>query len=167
MLFAEYNRIGNSFNLHNPQSEIIVHTRLKVDEYSSLQNMIVFNEFDERTFFKFQYYGHSVGVVVDGINKFRYLELSRPNAERFFRALKGGDEVLAEFVLLPFYADSTDALAIDNKEYWLMAARIAEFRLWTSRDPEEAELVWFYRSPSYSPVDNEQINDLYVNSSAR
>jgi len=162
MIFAEYNRIGNNFNLHDVTTPVIIHTRVAIDEYSSLQNMLVLDEFDETTFFQFGFYDHAVGLVPDQIKNFRQLSLSATSADRFFRKLSGQNHAMAEFVLIPFFADGNDPLDIDGTPYWLMAARIAEFRLWTSDNPEKAELLWFYRAPNYTPVDNEKINDLFL-----
>jgi hypothetical protein len=161
MIFSEYNRIGNSFNLHDPNAPIIVHTGVRIDEYSSLQNLIVLDEFDETSFFRFGYYGHNVGIVPQSIEAFRHLQLSKQSAERFFRVLGSDRNVMAEFIILPFYADAKEPLNIGGKDYMLMATRIAEFRLWTSDDPKEAQLLWFYRSPNYTPTDDEDINDLF------
>ena len=162
MIFSEYNRIANSYNLHDPYALLSVHSVIPVDQYSSLQDILVFDEFDETTFFKFNYYGHNVAIVPQGIESFQFLRLSKPSAERFFRELKGSGKAVAEFLLMPFYSDSSKPIEINGVNYWLMAARIAEFRLWSSNDPEKATLLWFYRSPNYSPVDKKDINNLYL-----
>ena len=41
VLFSEYNRIGNSFNLHDQTAPIVVSIGVKIDEYISLQNLLV------------------------------------------------------------------------------------------------------------------------------
>lgn len=164
MIFSEYNRIGNNFNLYDKNTTIIVHTNAKIDEYSSLQNLLVFDEFDETSFFKFNFYDYNVGIVPQDMLRFRRLQLSKPSAERLFSQLNGQEDIVVEFLLLPFFADVETPLNQEGQDYWLMAAQIAEFRLWSSDDPEDAKLLWFYRSPNYSPIDNQDINSLYLES---
>ncbi len=163
MIFAEYNRIANNFSMHNETAPIVVKTRLAVDEYSSLQDMLVFDELDETAYFEFDYYGHSVGIVPEELSRFQHLALSKPSAERFFRITQNRRQVVAEFILIPSYADSKDPVLIGDKTYWLMAAKVAEFRLWNNDDPETAQLLWYHRAPWYSPKDDQQIDDLFNN----
>jgi hypothetical protein len=161
VLFSEYNRIGNNFNLHDEKNPIIVHTRIRGDEYSSLQDLIVFDEFHDKTYFKFDMYGYNVGIVPEKIEKFSHLQLSKPRAEAFFEAISGSGEAIAEFVLIPTFADTKEPLKINDKDMWLMFARVAEFRLWND-SIDNKRLLWFYRAPWYSPEDNENIEDLFI-----
>ena len=146
VILSEYNRIGNSFNLHDEAENIVVHVSLEADEYSSLQNLIVFDELDEKTFFRFQMYNQNIGIVPEEIQKFSKLQLSKVRAERFFQAIEGSSDVVAELVLKPVYADRKESFEMDGAEFWLMFARIAEFRLWSDDNPDNAQLLWFYHT---------------------
>lgn len=159
MALSEYNRISNSFNLHDPKSPIIVHTTIETDEYSSLQDMIIFDEFDETSFFQFKAYGYHVGIVPEEAQKYSKLALSKISAERFFRILNGKNEVTAEFILMPTFSDNKQPITINNNNIWLMFARVGEFRLWSRGD--NPQLLWYHRAPWYSPQDNTNIQDLY------
>lgn len=161
MEYSEYNRINTNYNMHDKNQTIIVHTALALDEYSSLQDMVVFDELDETTFFKFKAYGYNVGIVPEDVIKFSKLALSKPSAERAFGALGSNPVALAEFVLKPVYADKKKPLMINGDEFWLMFARIAEFRLWAAGD--EPQLLWYHRAPWHSINDNNQLNDLFTN----
>jgi hypothetical protein len=162
MVFSEYNRIGNSFNLHNEKKMLVVHTSLETDEYSSLQNLIVFNELDPKTFFQFKMYNDAIGIVPEDIQKFSRLALSKERAERMFTALKGSGSVTAEFILQPVYADRTEPFMMNDTSHWLMFARIAEFRLWSNNRIDDAELLWFHRADWYSPRDTSNIGELFT-----
>lgn len=159
MALAEYNRIGNSFNMHNEGAPIVVHTTLEVDEYSSLQNFIVFDEFDKTSFFQFRAYGHHVGIVPENAENYSKLQLSKIAAERFFRILGSNTEVTAEFILTPTYSDNQNPAVINDNNIWLMFTRVGEFRIW-SQD-STPELLWYHRAPWYAPQDDTHIQDLY------
>ena len=59
-------------------------------------------------------------------------------------------------------SDVKDPFVFNDANYWLMSARIAEFRLWSGDDPAHAQLLWFYREPWYSPGDNNGLQDLFI-----
>jgi hypothetical protein len=120
MIISEYNRMANSFNLLDEKSEIVVHTSLKPDEYSSLQDIIVFDEFDEKTFFQYVMYDYAVGIVPEDIMKFSKLSLSKSSADRFFK-LVNSESIVAEFILKPTFADANNPVAINNKSFFLMS----------------------------------------------
>jgi hypothetical protein len=162
MIISEYNRIANTYNLYDPESEIVVHTIVRADEYSNMQNIIVFDEFDEKTFFRFSMYGYNVGIVPENIADFSTLEISPERAQRMFSQIDPNGKVLAEFILKPTYADIREPFAFNNQNYWLMSARIAEFRIWSHSDPEKAMLLWYHRAPWYSPVNETNLEDLYT-----
>lgn len=162
MVLSEYNRISNAFNLHNEKSQIVVQAKLKTDEYSSLQNLIVFDELDDKTFFRFKMYGENIGIVPENVKKYSQLQLSKARAERMFKAIGGEQSVVAEFVLKPVYADRKEPFVMDGKDFWMMFARVAEFRLWSSDEPENAQLLWFHRADWYSPEDKSNIGELFV-----
>jgi len=159
MEYSEYNRINSNYNMHDKNGIIVAHTYLKLDEYSSLQDMVVFDELDETTFFKFKSYGYNVGLVPEDIAKFSKLALSKPSAEHAFRQLGSNQVALAEFILKPIYADKKMPLMMNGEKLWLMFARIAEFRLWASGD--EHKLLWYYRAPWHNLNDNNQLNELF------
>ena len=161
VLFSEYGRISNNFNMHDQKQAIIVHTKVRGDEYSSLQDLIVFNEFHDKTFFRFKMYGYNVGLVPEKVEKFSRLQLSKSRAESLFQAIQGSGDAIAEFMLIPTYSDVKKPLVIDDEDIWLMFARVAEFRLWNDSD-DNKKLLWYYRAPWYSPDDNDNIGDLYI-----
>lgn len=161
MMIAEYNRLSNSFNLYDEKTPIIIHTTLNLDEYSSLQDMIVFDELNEKTFFRFDMYGVNVGIVPENVSDFSHITISKPRAEKMFSAGTAVKTLTAEFVLIPSYADRTEPFLVNETPYWLMLARIAEFRLWANNS-EKPTLVWYYRAPWYSPQQDANLEKLYA-----
>lgn len=159
---VEHNRISNAFSLHNEKEEIAVQVALQTDEYSSLQNFIIFDELDEKTFFRFRMYDENVGIVPENIQNYSKLALSKERAERMFQSIGGAQRVIAEFILKPVYADRKEPFEMDGNDYWLMFARIAEFRLWSNDNPEKAKLLWYNRADWYSPEDKSNLGGLYV-----
>lgn len=162
MILSEYNRISNAFNMHEEKDHIVVKVNLETDEYSSLQNLIVFDELDDKTFFKFKMYEENVGIVPEDVKKYSKLQLSKALAERMFQGLGGSSNVVAEFILKPVYADRKEPFMMGTSTFWMMFARVAEFRLWSDKDSEDAKLLWFHRSDWYSPEDNSNIGELFV-----
>ena len=158
---SEYNRMSNRYNLLNPKTPITVHTQLELDEYSSLQDLIVFDELNDKTYFNYPVYGENIAIVPKKIQRFNRINISKSNAEEMFKKLNGRQFVRAEFILLPEYADRKTPFTKDAIDHWLMLAQIAELRLWTP-DDKNPKLLWFYRNPSYNPKDNKALGNLYA-----
>jgi len=157
MTYSEYNRIYNAFHLHDEKEPFVIHTKLGVNQYSSLQDLIVFDELHEKTYFRIAFYGEDIAIVPKDIVNFSHIKISKPRANNMFKALSGSKALQAEFLLKPVYADRREPFVHDDKSYWLMLAELAEIRLWASD-----ELVWFYRSESYQPEDKSNLKDLYT-----
>lgn len=161
MTISEYNRMNNKYNLMNPKEPIIVHAILALDEYSSLQDIIVFDELNDKTYFKFPVYGENIAIVAKDISKFHTIAMSKARAEQMFEDLSGGTALLAEFVLTPEYADKKEPFTYEETDYWLMLATIGEIRLWSDTG-ENPKLAWYYRNPDYRPADKQALGDLFV-----
>ncbi len=160
MMLSEYNRLSNRFNLYDENQDIVVHTQLKVDQYSSMNNLLVFDELDEKTFFRFSMYGYNVGIVPENVQQFNQIRISPSRATEMFRELSGNQYVTAEFVLKPIYADKKEPFTMNGNDFWLMFARIGEVRLWTNGS-RNAKLVWFYHAPWYTPSAQQGLDNLF------
>jgi hypothetical protein len=163
MTISEYNRMSNKYNLLNPKEPIIVHASLKLDEYSSLQNIMVFDELNEKTYFEFPVYEENIAIIPENIAQFGKLAISKDRADGMFEFAGVGSNLMAEFILLPKFADRKEPFVIEDTSYWLMLAKIAEIRIWVANG-EGGKLVWYYRSPDYSPKDKQELNKLYSES---
>lgn len=157
MTISEYNRIRNAFNLHDEKGIIVVHTKLMLDEYSSLQDLIVFDELNDKTYFRVPFYGEEIAIVPKDIQDFSRIRMSKPRANSMFKILGGGKELQAEFVLKPIYADRKEPFIHNDESFWLMLAEVAEIRLWAGE-----ELAWYYRSDTYKPEDKSNLGNLYT-----
>jgi hypothetical protein len=158
---AEYNRMSNRYNMMDVNQPIVVHTTLELDEYSSLQDLIVFDELNEKTYFNFPVYKENIAVIPKNVARFNSIKISKSAAEKMFKAVGNSRDIIAEFVLIPEYADRKTPFTMNNVDYWLMLGKIAELRLWSS-DKENPKLVWFYRSPTYKPEDNKALDTLFI-----
>lgn len=164
MTISEYNRMTNRYNLMNAKEPVVVYTTLQVDEYSSLQNLIVFDELNDKTFFRYPVYNEYIAIVPKGIEKFGRIHISKPAADKMFKDLSGTKYLTAEFILTPEYADRKTPFSYEDNDYWLMLADIAEVRLWSridDKNDEENRLVWFYRNPNFKPKDKDGLGGLY------
>lgn len=160
MAFAEYNRMTNRFNLLDPKEPVSVHVLLDLDEYSSLQNIIAFDELNEKTYFKFPVYDENIAIVPKDIHRFNRIQMPKENANKMFADLRGSSKIMAEFILVPEYADRKEPFVFEDTSYWLMLAEIAEIRLWSDTG-DEPKLAWYYRAADYTPTDKEGLGRLY------
>lgn len=166
MTISEYNRMNNKYNLLNPKEPIVVHTSLRVDEYSSLQNIMVFDELNEKTYFNFPVYNENIAIIPDEVERFNTVKISKDRADSMFENVAVNGNLMAEFVLLPSYADRREPFVIEDTGYWLMLADIAEIRLWADTG-SRPKLVWYYRDAEYKPKDKDKLDTLYTNDSAQ
>ena len=153
----EYNRISNAYSLHDQKADIVVHSAISVDQYSSLQDFIVFDEFEDSTFFNFNMYDYHVAIVPEDIQRLSRIALSKSRAEKFFEGTQTTKNILAEFILTPVYSDVKTPLQYKEKDLWLMYAKIGEVRFWSGN----SDLLWYYRAPWHKTKTNENIDDLY------
>lgn len=157
MIIAEYNRIRNAFSLHDEKAPFVIHTTLLVDEYSSLQNLIAFDELNEKTYFHVPFYGEKIAIVPKNIADFGRIKMSKQRANAMFEALGTSKELNAEFILKPVFADRKEPFVHNEESFWLMLADIAEIRLWAG-----TELAWYYRADWYKPEDKQNLGNLYT-----
>jgi hypothetical protein len=160
MAIAEYNRMNNRFNLMDAKDPLIIHTKLDLDEYSSLQNLLVFDELNDKTFFRYPVYGENIAIVPKDIAKFSRLFISKEQADNLFKHAAINGSVMAEFILNPEFADRREPFNYEDIDYWLMLASIVEIRLWAKTGGEDI-LVWHYRDPNYRPEDKKGLGGLY------
>lgn len=165
MIIAEYNRIRNIYSLHDEKAPIVIHTHLQVDEYSSLQDLIVFDELNGKTYFQIPFYDEKIAIVPKDIARFNRIKISKARADEMFKALSGSTSLAAEFILKPLYADRKEPFIHNDQEYWLMLADIAEVRLWAPDSQDDADeddtLVWYHRADWYKPEDKQNLGGLY------
>ncbi len=160
MILSEYNRLERNFNLSEPNEPIVIHTYLKTEQYSSLQDIMVFDEIDKKTIFKYKSYDENIALVPENIEKFHKIHLGKEQATHFFDNLNGADYVLAEFILVPKYSDRQEPFIFNDTSYWLMFNRVAELRLW-SPNSDENKLLWYYKADWYQPNDSQDIDELF------
>ena len=160
---SEYNRMKKAFRTFQPEDIITVHVELDISQYSDIQNLLVLDQFNERTYFSYNVYGTYYGIIPNGIEKFNLLRLT-PMELRGIRELTGVQNTLnAEIVLIPRIADNEKPMTLNDRDHWLIMADIAEIRFWGGKDHPgpTGGLGWFYRAEGYEPEENDELMNLF------
>jgi hypothetical protein len=144
----ESNRVRQSFTSWNMDEPLIVHTRVLLDDYSTIQEVLNISEFTDRTFFRFSMYGENLAVVPQDIAELGHIILTKDQMEDVLKKAPKGQAV-AEILLKPTKADTTQPFTDSGVNYYLMLAQIAEIRLWS--DDENPNLLWMRRAEWYKP----------------
>lgn len=162
----EYNRMKKAFRGFEDDDVITIHVTIDITEYSDQQNLLVLDEFNAQTYFSYPLYGKNYGVIPQGIEQFNMLRMT-PDQYRGMRELTGmGSTLTAEILLKPILADPDKPMLLNEKDYWLIMADIAEIRFWTTANHVSqmptAGLGWFYRAPDYAPEESDELMDLFA-----
>lgn len=165
IFIKEYNRMKSAYRSFEPGQVIPVHVDIDIAAYSDIQNLLVLDAFNERTYFSYNVYGSHYGIIPANIEQFHHMRLT-PIEYRGIRELTGSvNTVKAEILLIPRLADSEKPMVLNDKDHWLIMADIAEIRFWGPKHstlPTQG-LGWFYRSPDYTPEENNELMDLFSN----
>jgi len=157
----EENRLRRAYAEANPKDDIlVVHANLPLDQYSTIQGVLVLDAFSPTTFFRYSLYGKSVALVPKDISNFHKIEISQEKMNDILGKVEN-NRVEAEILLRPIAADGKAPIMQDGQEYWLLMGDICEIRFWGKRN-DTTQLVWFYRAPSYTPAQDKKLLDLYA-----
>lgn len=154
----ELNRLSKSFTEFDASKPLIVHTRLNLDDYSTIKNELTFSEFSPATFFAYSLYGEHVAIVPRDIKNFTVLPLTKDKMDDLL-GKSGGSRITAELLLKPTLADTKEPFPHDKVNYRLMLADIAEINFWTY-DERNPQLLWTWRADWYQQKENNELLDL-------
>lgn len=145
----EYNRLEQVYAGFDSDEPLFVHTRLSLNNYSTLREVLNLAEFTPQTFFQYSLYGEDVAIVPKDINRFHEIPMPKDRMEDML-SQANSTNIQAELLLKPIHADTNTPFNYNNKSYKLMLADIAEIRFWTTSrgDPK---LLWTYRADWYVP----------------
>lgn len=149
VISREDNRLRQTWSAVDASTPLVVHTRVRFDDYSTLQEMLNLSEFTPKTFFSFSLYDENVAIVPKDIAKFGKIQIKKTQMEDMLKKA-GSGEVKAEILLKPVIADAKTPYMQDQKAYWLLLAEIAEIRFWTENSAAP-ELLWMQRADWYKP----------------
>lgn len=157
ILSRENNRLSQAFSAFDAQEPLVANVKIRLDDYSTLQEVLNLSEFTPKTFFSYSIYGRNVAVVPKGIDKFGKLALPKADMETML-AKSSGSDVVAEILLKPVVADAKATFDIGGTAYWLLLCEIGEIRFWSS--DSEPQLLWMYRADWFKPKEDKALMDL-------
>ena len=158
IISRESNRLSLAYTQYDVGTPIDVHTSINLDDYSTLNGVLNFNEFSARTFFTYSLYGENIAIVPRDIKNFATIPMTKDKMDVMLGKARGS-RITAELLLKPTVADSKAPFLHDGAEYRLLLADIAEIRFWTP-DKTEPQLLWTWRADWYTPKTDQQLLDL-------
>jgi hypothetical protein len=153
----EANRLTQVYQTVQPDEQLVVHAKISLDNYSTIQEFLTLNEFDSRTFFSYNIYGQNVAIVPKGMNDFHRIKFSKAEMENLLKKANTS-QIEAEILLKPIYADVKAPFNRGGKDYWLLLADIGEIRFWTKKS--DPELLWMHRAEWFKPKEDKLLLDL-------
>ena len=153
----ESNRLSQALASFNVDEPLVVHAKIHLDDYSTLQEVLHLSEFTPKTYFSYSLYGQDVAVVPKDIASFGDIKISKTDMDEMLSKSEGGD-VMAELLLKPVVADAREPFVIGNHAYWLLLTEIGEIRFWTATG--EPKLLWMHRADWFKPKEDKVLMDL-------
>ena len=134
-------RVGemtNTFNLMTPAEPIIVQSRIKLSGYSATNQGFLVQNFNDVTFFNYNYMGKRYALIPGGAAKYQWLKAPANMADAIMRETDNGAAGRVTLTLISMRADPKP-LVMSGKPYNLLMADISKIELW-SKDGKT--LVW-------------------------
>lgn len=134
-------RVGemtNTFNLMTPSEPIIVQSRIKLSGYSASNQGFLVQNFNDVTFFSYNYMGKRYALIPGGAAKYQWLKAPPNMADAIMRETDNGSAGRVTLTLISMRADPKP-LVMNGKPYNLLMADISKIELW-SKDGKT--LVW-------------------------
>lgn len=153
----ENNRLLQVFSALDVSEPLVIHTKINLDDYSTLQGMLNVSEFTPKTFFSYAIYGENIAIVPKDIANFSTLKIPATEMEEML-AKASGNSVNAELLLKPIVADASAPFQIEGRSYRLLLADIGEIRFWSNKP--EPELLWMYRADWFKPKEDKALMNL-------
>lgn len=153
----EDNRLRRAYSELDLSDPLVIHTKIHLDDYSTIQEILHLSEFTPKTFFSFSLYGENVAIVPKGIAQFGTLSIGKSEMDQMLEKA-GSGQVTAELFLKPVVADPKTPFMHNHTAYWLLLAEIGEIRFWSNKG--QPDLLWMYRADWYKPKENSVLMDL-------
>ncbi len=130
-------QLKNAYSLLTMQEPIVVEYLVTLSNYSDKNKGFFINNFEERTFFKFNHHNKDFAVVPDGIMDWQWLKVS--NAKTVAAMGNSNKELNALIFMSPIYTDSSRPALIQDTNYWLLFAKINKIELYL---PDTEKPIW-------------------------
>lgn len=158
IISREDNRLRRAYSEFDVNDPIIVHTRVNLDNYSTIQEVLRLKEFTAKTFFAYSLYGENVAIVPKDIANFNTIQINKAQMDEMLKKA-GKGQIKAELLLKPVVADPKTPFVQNGASYLLLLAEIGEIRFW-SDNGAEPKLLWTYRADWFKPKQDRALMDL-------
>lgn len=138
LLESRVNEMTNTFNLMTPAEPIVVQSRIRLSGYSPTNQGFLVQNFNDVTFFNYNYMGKRYALIPGGMAKYQWLKAPANMAEAIMRETDNGASGKVTLTLMSMRADPKP-LEMNGKPYNLLMADISKIELW-SKDGKT--LVW-------------------------
>jgi hypothetical protein len=135
---------------------------IHLGEYSEMQNIQVIKSLNEETFFTYDASGSNYAVIPSEMDRFHHLYMTAERHKEFLDKNKGfGGKVRGEIILKISQIDAEQPYELqEGTKFWLIAAEIAEIRLWTASE-KKPRLLWRYKAPWFKGVVDRELMGLF------
>lgn len=154
----EANRLQQDWNDLDTSQLLNIQTVIHLNNYSTLQEQLIVNEFTSKTFFSFMMYDENIAVVPRDIARFNKIKITKAQMDDMLKKA-GGGQIMAELLLKPIEADAKTPFIHGKMSYWLVLGQVMEIRFW-SKNEGKNELLWMERDPAYQPREDKSLLDL-------
>lgn len=138
LLEKRVGEMNNTFNLMTPAEPIIVQSRIRLSGYSASNNGFLVQNFNDVTFFGYNYMGKRYALIPGGMAKFQWLKAPANMADAIMRETDNGKSGKVTLTLISMRADPKP-LDMNGQPHNLLMADISKIELW-SKDGKT--LVW-------------------------
>ncbi|MCC7037747.1 MAG: hypothetical protein IT560_10645 [Alphaproteobacteria bacterium] len=138
LLESRVGEMTNTFNLMTPAEPIVVQSRIRLSGYSATNQGFLVQNFNDVTFFSYNYMGKRYALIPGGMAKYQWLKAPANMADAIMRETDNGASGKVTLTLISMRADPKP-LEMNGKAYNLLMADISKIELW-SKDGKT--LVW-------------------------
>ncbi len=134
-------RVGemtNTFNLMTPLEPIVVQSKIRISGYSPANQGFLVQNFNDVTFFNYNYMGKRYALIPGGMAKYQWLRAPANMADAIMRETENGFNGKVTLTLISMRADPKP-LVMSGKSYNLLMADISKIELWSQ---DGKTLVW-------------------------
>lgn len=156
-----YNRFVRAFHELEPDMIINVQSKIKLGEYSTLQSIQVFDEFHDKTYFRYDAYGEYFALIPHDIKRFHHIMMSPERRQKLLEDNGNSETVMVELLMRLIKVDHNEPSFLEEDvPFWLMLGDIAELRLWSTHD-KDPKLLWRYQADWYEGYIDPELMRLY------
>ena len=138
LLDKRVSEMTNTFNLMTPAEPIIVQSKIRLSGYSATNQGFLIQNFNDVTFFNYNYMGKRYALIPGGMAKYQWLKAPANMVDAIMRETDNGSAGKITMTLISMRADPKP-LEMNGKPHNLLMADISKIELW-SKDGKT--LVW-------------------------